>query len=250
MRVEHNYELSSLAKSLKTQLGLTNFTNSQILEVLAKAANAPSYGHMKAKASRTANQTTERSTLDGHTDLLAHNGSTRLDLEASSLEFPRDEGYVRTSAWSDDRVIEIEFDGRPFLYHEKAKVVFDAVMSQLFHGGRTEETDQIVHSSFSQTEPLSQYLSLIQSSKGRSEPIGFEAEIDAVSALKFLRGYRPLIFMGREMDLADYAMGNLEFKGEILESWSQVFGSADPCFGTGNIEVAREFIDALMAHER
>ena len=50
MRVEHTYELSSLAKSLKKQLGLPNFTNSQILEALAKAANAPSYGHMRTNA--------------------------------------------------------------------------------------------------------------------------------------------------------------------------------------------------------
>lgn len=250
MRVEHNYELSSLAKSLKTQLGLTNFTNAQILEVLAKAANAPSYGNMRAKAIKTLNQTTGGGSFDGHAGSIENSNPNRADLGASLLEFPKDAGYVKTSAWSDDRVIELEFDGRPFLYHEKAEVVFDAVMSQLFHGGRTEETDQIVHSSFSQTEPLTQYLSLLQTSKSRSEPIGFEAEIDAVPALKFLRDYRPLIFVGREKDLADYAMGNLEFKGEILESWTQVFGHADQGFSHKNVDVAKEFFDALIAYER
>lgn len=232
MRVEHTYELSSLAKSLKKQLGLTNFTNSQILEVLAKAANAPSYGHMKSASQGKVEQ------LDRPVEAVA-----------TPVLFPAGSEYVKASAWSDDEVIELEFDARPFLYKEDAREVFDAVMSQLFHEGRTEYTDQIHLSVFSETESLSEYLKLIQGAKSRSAPIGFEAEIDAVAALRFLRDYRPSILVWREQDIADYALNVLEIKGELFTSWSQVFGDdCDQVFNQRNLDAAKLLFDALIEY--
>lgn len=229
MRVEHTYELSSLAKSLKKQLGLTNFTNSQILEVLAKAANAPSYGHMKSASQGKVEQP-----------------GPATEAVTPSVSFPAGSEYVKASAWSDDKVVELDFDARPFLYKEDAGQVFDAVMSQLFHGGLTEWTDNIALSSFSEATTLRQYVDLIAGAKGYTGPlVGFEANIDVVPALKFLRDHRPSVLVGRESDVADYSLNVLDFNAELFTSWTQACGDGDGFFNRRNTNV---LFDALIEY--
>lgn len=237
MRVEHTYELSSLAKSLKKQLGLTNFTNSQILEVLAKAANAPSYGHMKTNAKKA-------SPAQAQPVELRSAGVPVSVLNASSP--------VHASAWSDDKAVYVSrFDARPFLMLEKPSVVLSAVLSQLFHGGRTEQTDEIANSNFSDTGDLFRYLAIVQVSNRPQDPVGFEAEIDAVAALQFLKRHRPSVLVGNELDIADYALGELTIKGALFESWSQVFGDdSDGFFNRRNLAAANVLFDALIEYGR
>ena len=237
MRIEHTYELSSLAKSLKKQLGLTNFTNSQILEALAKAANAPSYGHMRTNAKQA-------SPAQAKPVELTSGGVPVSVLNSSSL--------VHASAWSDDKAVYVSsFDARPFLMLEKPSVVLNAVLSQLFHGGRTEQTDEIANSNFSDTGDLFRYLAIVQESSRPQEPIGFEAEIDAVAALKFLKRHRPSVLVGNELDIADYALGEITIKGALFESWSQVFGDdSDGFFNRRNLAAANVLFDALIEYGR
>lgn len=235
MRVTHEYELCSLAKSLKKSLNLSA-SHSQILESLALAAGQASYGHMKASFGpellgpeveafcppafslgpfevRVSNSCVDSG---GSEFCLASyfrvaDGARVLVKQTHTPYVPdqkthRDEIFgflpgspVEASAWTDCRTIEQSLDGRLFLLFERAEVVLAALFCETFDGGRDFPTDQIAMSSLYEQEmaPLFSYLNAIRSNSSHCEQ-GFEATIDSGQSWRYLSEHRPDVLLGQE----------------------------------------------------
>lgn len=98
---------------------------------------------------------------------------------------------VPARAWSDDRVVEVSFDARPWLENAGAEEIVGLAASGW---GRSPEADEVVRGTHRsrKVRRLLDYLALKPRMAG--EAVGFECEVQTEAALSWLRVHRPEVY--------------------------------------------------------
>lgn len=100
-------------------------------------------------------------------------------------------GAIFATAWSDDRVIEIEFDARPWFWTAETEEIVDLAKC----GWRgSEPSDQVAMYMAEQHDGLAdlfKYLELVNNRGSVRETVGFECSVNEDEAVQWLEKHRP-----------------------------------------------------------